>query len=143
MFSNGYGVMAFLNLAIASCSIELVDHFGRAILRIYLGVVCIEGDDVRVEAVGAAGQGRVRVELNLRGYWLEKVGGRRTKVVHVTGRALKGVVTLDWINRRAMVARMQGVVEDMRKLGNIYREAGPASSHRRRLARRSRTTSSC
>jgi len=35
---------------------------------------------------------------------------------------LKGVMTLDWINRRAMIVRMHGMVVDIRKLGKEEEE---------------------
>jgi len=92
----------------------------------------IEGDDAGLKR--SPQQGRVTAWLNLGGFWLEKMGERKTRVVHIIGGDLKGVMTLDWIHRRAMVARMRGVVEDMRKLGKeveVDEEAGRGGGLRR------------
>jgi len=61
--------------------------------------------------------GRVRGHVDVSGYFLERAGAGRTRMVYITGADLMGLMELDWVNKRAGLMRMAAVVASTRKLG--------------------------
>jgi len=66
----------------------------------------------------AARLGRVRAQLNMGGYYLERSGmdGGKTKVVFVADGNMNGAMAVDWFNRHATGPHLWGIVEDLRAL---------------------------
>jgi len=87
----------------------------------------IKDDDAGLKR--SALQGRVRAWSHINGHWLETVGENRTRVVHVVSADLKGTMTLDSINKRALSLRLHCIVDELRKLGKTEEdeEAGRGS----------------
>jgi hypothetical protein len=67
-------------------------------------------------------RGRTRGSLGRGGYWLQKLGVDKTKIIYVVDCKLGGVMELDALARRAAVPHLTGVVNGMVHLGRYQAE---------------------